>query len=136
MTHSIETAKSLHINVKQLAGTITLVSLGRIGWIDTSEPTKIVPPADTRDGRHAHPSDHSDSPKRHSLPAKLDDPIHGPLLDCPRAMRPRAAVVHRLTVFASLNPLVGPTRAEASGRRRLSERPTKFQDSPAQQCST
>src|SRR5438128_480242 len=114
MTDAIEAAKSLHVNVKQLAGTIALIPARRIGWIDTSKPTEAVSPADTGDGRHTDLSDHSDPAKRDSLPAKFDDPIGRRFVDRLRAMRPRAAVGHRFTVFVSLDPLVGPTRAEAS----------------------
>jgi hypothetical protein len=77
MADSIEAAKSLHVNVKELTGTIALVPARRWGRFDAAEATKPMAPANPSDRRDAHFSAGGDSLECHFFTSQTDDEFRG-----------------------------------------------------------
>jgi len=133
---AVESAKSFHVDVQQLAGTFTLVAMNRRRRIDVAQAIHSRPPANASDRGDADAGDDGDPSDGHAFTPQLDDQGTGGRVDGVRAVWSRASVRHRLIVFSAADPLVRPTYTQASGLRRLSERPATLQDAMDQQRST
>jgi hypothetical protein len=122
--------------MKQLARPIPLIATRRRRRIDPAQAIESFSPADPPDGGQAHSGEHCDPAFGHSRSSQRHHQAALTAADRAAAMGSRASIGHRLIAFAATNPLSGPPHAQASGLRRLLQRPARFQDSFQQQLST
>ena len=136
MADTVEAAEALDVEVNELAGVSVLVSArGRRG-IDEIETVEACGTTDSSDRRRADGDDSGDPPNGHSSATETEDAIADRGAVTPGVSRSGATIDQRFVTLGAAEPFTAPAFTEASGRRRPSEGPAKFEDTFREEGST